>query len=76
MTQEKTIKVWIQEVLNVHFDKITPEVTFKELGATKADIFEICLHIEEKLKIEIPYVESSMKIKDFYQLVETQINKK
>ena len=58
MTQEQTILEKVKEMIvdrfGVQEDKVTPIMTFDDLGADSLDIVELVMAIEEEFDIEIP----------------------
>lgn len=67
-TNSKVIEI-IAEKLNMQTDNITPESTFKDLGADSLDIVEIIMSFEETFGIEIKD-EDAEKIKNVGQAVD------
>lgn len=67
-TQQKVIAI-IAEKLSISQANITPESTFKDLGADSLDIVEMIMNFEETFGIEIKD-EDAEKIKTVLQTVE------
>lgn len=67
-TLQKVVET-IAEKLNIPAERITPEVTFKDLGADSLDIVEIIMSFEELFGIEIKD-EDAEKIKTIQNAVD------